>query len=185
MKKGVFIFAIGLIVLAVVFWTVFYTNEARTAATIVSFDECAAHGYPIMESYPRQCRTPDGRTFTEVIILPGNDGGQNEESMVRNVNVLENATVNSPLTITGEAKGPWYFEASFPIRILDGNGNELGVVPAQAQGEWMTENFVPFKAVLTFKKPLTQKGTLVLEKDNPSGLPENGRSIKIPVVFTE
>ncbi|MEK6839529.1 MAG: hypothetical protein AABX72_01190 [Nanoarchaeota archaeon] len=32
---------------------------------INSFDECARAGYPIMESYPRQCATPDGRTFAE------------------------------------------------------------------------------------------------------------------------
>ncbi len=31
--------------------------------SIGSFEECALAGYPIMESYPEQCRTPDGRTF--------------------------------------------------------------------------------------------------------------------------
>jgi hypothetical protein len=33
-------------------------------ASIDSFDECARAGYPIAESYPEQCRTPDGRVFT-------------------------------------------------------------------------------------------------------------------------
>lgn len=32
-----------------------------------NFSECAANGNPIMESYPRQCRTPDGHTFVEQI----------------------------------------------------------------------------------------------------------------------
>lgn len=32
---------------------------------IKNFDDCARAGFPIMESYPRQCRTPDGRTFVE------------------------------------------------------------------------------------------------------------------------
>ena len=36
-------------------------------STIDSFDECVAAGYPVMESYPRQCRVPGGPTFTEVI----------------------------------------------------------------------------------------------------------------------
>lgn len=31
--------------------------------SIGSFEECALAGYPIMESYPEQCRIPDGRTF--------------------------------------------------------------------------------------------------------------------------
>jgi len=34
-----------------------------TACSIKSFDECAAAGYPIMESYPRQCRAPGCPTF--------------------------------------------------------------------------------------------------------------------------
>ncbi|MGH7960514.1 MAG: hypothetical protein ACRERD_01655, partial [Candidatus Binatia bacterium] len=32
---------------------------------INSFDECAGAGNPVMESYPRQCRTPEGKTFVE------------------------------------------------------------------------------------------------------------------------
>lgn len=31
--------------------------------SITTFRECADAGYPIMESYPEQCRTPDGRLF--------------------------------------------------------------------------------------------------------------------------
>ncbi len=34
---------------------------------INSFEECAAAGYPIMESYPEQCRTPDGKNFVREI----------------------------------------------------------------------------------------------------------------------
>lgn len=36
-------------------------------APITSFEECAAAGYPIMESFPEQCRTPDGKTFVRII----------------------------------------------------------------------------------------------------------------------
>jgi len=79
--------------------------------------------------------------------------------------------------------GNWYFEASFPVMIFDANGEKLGVVPAQAKGDWMTTEFVPFEATLTFDKPTTATGTLVLLKDNPSGLPENDNSISIPVSF--
>lgn len=32
---------------------------------INSFQSCADAGYPIMESYPEKCRTPDGLTFTK------------------------------------------------------------------------------------------------------------------------
>ncbi|MCA9390332.1 hypothetical protein KC571_02905, partial [candidate division WWE3 bacterium] len=36
-------------------------------AQISTFDECARAGYPILESYPPQCKTPDGRTFIGII----------------------------------------------------------------------------------------------------------------------
>jgi hypothetical protein len=34
---------------------------------ITSFEECAAAGYPVMESYPARCTTPVGTTFTQVV----------------------------------------------------------------------------------------------------------------------
>ncbi|NNL59466.1 MAG: PQQ-dependent sugar dehydrogenase, partial [Nitrosopumilus sp.] len=38
---------------------------------INSFEDCFAAGFPIMESYPRQCRTGDGENFVEdIIIIP-------------------------------------------------------------------------------------------------------------------
>lgn len=99
------------------------------------------------------------------------------------VSPLPNDTVTSPLTVTGEARGTWYFEASFPVRLLDGNGNQIAIAPAQAQSDWMTENFVPFSVTLTFATPATSTGTLILEKDNPSGEPANAAQIEIPVTF--
>lgn len=94
-----------------------------------------------------------------------------------------NAYVQSPLTVTGKARGTWYFEASFPVQLLDGNGNVLASGPAQAQGDWMTEEFVPFKITLKFTAPGTAGGTLVLKKDNPSGLPEKEDELRLPIRF--
>lgn len=37
------------------------------APVITTFEECAAAGNPVMESYPRQCMTQDGRHFVEEI----------------------------------------------------------------------------------------------------------------------
>ena len=94
-----------------------------------------------------------------------------------------NEIIVNPLVIAGEARGSWFFEASFPVRLLDANSNEIAVQPAQAQGEWMTENFVPFTAVLQFGVPATNTGTLVLERDNPSGMSANADELRIPVRF--
>lgn len=112
------------------------------------------------------------------------DTGATTDSRIRVTSPAVNTRVTSPLTVRGEARGTWYFEASFPIKLLDANGKVLGQTTGRAQGDWMTENFVPFTATLTFTAPTTATGTLVLERDNPSGLPANAAEIRIPVRFS-
>lgn len=45
----------------------FVTLKPLQSAVVDSFEECVETGYPVMESYPRQCRTPDGRLFVETV----------------------------------------------------------------------------------------------------------------------
>jgi len=40
-------------------------NGETCVPKVYSFNDCIKAGYPILESYPRQCKTPDERTFTE------------------------------------------------------------------------------------------------------------------------
>jgi len=106
-----------------------------------------------------------------------------QESLVKVDNPKPNQEIQSPFIVKGEARGYWFFEAVFPVKLLDENGNFIKQTLAQAQGEWMTEDFVPFEAILTFSVPKNQNGTLILKKDNPSGLPENDAEIRVPVVL--
>lgn len=93
-------------------------------------------------------------------------------------------TVSSPSVIAGKARGYWFFEASFPIELRDIQGNLLETVVAQAQGNWMTEEFVPFTANLIFTKPSApMPAVLIFKKDNPSGLPEHDDSLSIPITI--
>jgi hypothetical protein len=48
-------------------------NEPPRAPTPANFEECEAAGYPILESYPRQCRVDDTLTFTESPMLSYED----------------------------------------------------------------------------------------------------------------
>jgi hypothetical protein len=116
-----------------------------------------------------------------------NDNVQNistsTEDMIRIDVPLPDVLVQSPLVVRGSARGNWYFEASFPVSVIDSNGKQLGSVAAQAQGDWMTTDFVPFQATLVFATSTTETGTVVFKKDNPSGLPENDASVSIPVYF--
>src|SRR3989344_6526434 len=100
------------------------------------------------------------------------------------------AVVGKEFSVIGEARGTWFFEASFPIELVDKAGKILDVGIAQAQpdpktGEtnWMTENFVPFKADLKTPQSYIGPATLILKKDNPSGLPEHDASISFPITI--
>ncbi|NTW22758.1 hypothetical protein HGA34_04455 [Candidatus Falkowbacteria bacterium] len=94
--------------------------------------------------------------------------------------------IASPLEIRGQAYGTWFFEASFPIKLVDADGKALGQAIAQAQSDWMTEKLVGFKAVLEFTVPTsTDRGVLIFSKDNPSGLPEHDDSFEVPVKFKQ
>jgi len=102
-----------------------------------------------------------------------------------------NDTISSPVTLTGEARGNWYFEASFPIMIVDWDGLIIGQGHAEAQGDWMTTEYVPFKATLEFIRPAisdlnksyASRGAVIFKNDNPSGDPSKDVAIEVPVLF--
>jgi hypothetical protein len=155
--------------------------------TVLSFEDCVAAGYPVMESYPRQCKTPDGRTYAE------EPTEAERAAQITYVNASANSVVvdtpkpgdvtGKAVTVKGKARGTWYFEASFPVEILDKNGKRLAITPALAQGEWMTENFVPFSVTVTVPDSYIGPATVVLHKDNPSGMPENDASVSFPITI--
>lgn len=145
---------------------------------IKNFDECVAAGNPVMESYPRQCNTTDGKHFTE------NIGNEMElADLIIIYSPRPNTTIESPLAISGKARGAWFFEADFPVKLLDGNDNIIASGIAQAQSDWMTEDFVEFLTAIEFEAPPTPTGKLILEKDNPSGLPEHNNQLIVPIKF--
>ena len=92
------------------------------------------------------------------------------------------ALVTSPLSVSGQAKGNWFFEANLPVKLLDENDNIILAHFATATSDWMTTEFVPFQGELNFTTTSTT-GYLLISKDNPSGLPENDAAIRIPVRF--
>lgn len=89
-------------------------------------------------------------------------------------------TVFKSFTATGKAPGNWYFEASFPIKVVDPQGNVVATGQATALSDWMTTADVPFKADIRIDS-YTGPATLVLMRDNPSGLPANDDSVSVPI----
>jgi hypothetical protein len=88
------------------------------------------------------------------------------------------------LTVIGAARGTWYFEGQFPVRLIDQTGNTLARGNVSAQSNWMTKKFVPFRGILRFEVPDTaEEGKLILKASNPSGKPNLKRTIEVPVKF--
>jgi hypothetical protein len=184
---------IGVIALILAGWVAYLLlgRQETSQSGVTDFASCVAAGNAVTQTSPRQCRTVDGTVYTEPV-ASGN-GGENasvrEFTSPKGVTVrlhdwAERQAVASPLAISGEIPGNWSFEASFPIVLLDPTGKIIGQTAASLDGEWMTSNYVPFTATLTFEAPSAGgSGILTLRKDNPSGLPENDDAIEIPVTF--
>lgn len=92
------------------------------------------------------------------------------------------AVTGKDFVVIGQARGMWFFEASFPVELLDKNGKMIAQGIARAGSDWMTENFVQFRADIKAPESYIGPATLVLKKDNPSGLPEHDASVSFPIV---
>lgn len=172
---------ITVVVVLLVGWALYYSvgNSPKTI-TVNSFDECVTAGYPVMESYPRQCKVPDGATFTEAIKVQMNYVNATND-LIQVTSPVPGAKVSTSFSVVGSARGTWYFEASFPVVVTDNNGVVLFQGPAQAESDWMTTDFVPFKIDIKLPAGYTGPTTITLNKDNPSGLTEKDASVSFPV----
>jgi hypothetical protein len=162
-------FLIGILFATIIIlgaWLLFYNKAQAPAETILNNNT----------NPPVATTTPNTPPVTPT---------QSGQGLIKVTSPLPNQLITSPLTVTGEAKGTWFFEASAPVEIRDSNGKLLGTAPTQAEGNWMTTDFVPFKGVVTFTKSTTATGTIIFMNDNPSGLPENQKTYSILIRFAQ
>lgn len=178
MKANKIIWVIVLIIMLFLFW--FFMGSKKIE--VLSFESCVKAGYPVMESFPRQCKTPDGRTYAEEIPEKFTYDNASEDLIVVDL-PYPGAVTGKEFRVSGKARGYWYFEASFPIQVLDKDGKTLFLGPVQAKSEWMTENFVPFSIDIKVPESYIGKATVILRNDNPSGMLENDRSISFPITI--
>jgi hypothetical protein len=92
--------------------------------------------------------------------------------------------ISSPLKIKGTVPAGWMFEGVFPLKLLDANKNVItqGQAKETVPGSWQSGMAVDFEATLTFSTT-AKSGYLLLENDNPSGIPENSKFFDIPIKF--
>jgi hypothetical protein len=174
-----------LVMLAVLTGAFYYlkiNQRPEQVSKVLSFEDCVKAGYIVMESYPRQCRTPDGLTFAEEIVQK--ISYVNSSSDLIQVDLpFPGAVTGKDFRIVGKARGVWYFEASFPVQVLDKNGAVLFEGPAQAEGDWMTNDFVPFEVQIKVPDSYIGPATIILKKDNPSGEAQRDASISFPITI--
>lgn len=183
MSKQLQIITIILIILAVIaVGAVAFLRFSSEDTWLCQNGQWVKHGNPRLSMPTVGCGVLTNNNINNNINANLNANNTNtipEEINVRIDSLKAGDTVTNPLNITGSAR-TWYFEGSFPVQLLDENGKILVAVPAQAQSDWMTENWVPFKAELNFISPKNQNGTLVLAEDNPAGFDEFEK-LEIPV----
>lgn len=145
--------------------------------------EWIKHGKPNAPQPSTPC--PGGEPNVNQLTNANTNINSNTNQTTQNKNIIVSKPaayeeITSGYTIEGQAAG-WYFEAVFPIKLLDATGKEIVTAQAQAQSDWMTSDYVPFKATMNFSIDKDQNGTLVFMKDNPSGLPENDQKYGLPI----
>jgi hypothetical protein len=178
---------LGLLVIIGILAIVFYFPGPKTwlekklnkkpDSAITTFEECAKY-YPVLESYPERCSTKSGASFTRDI---GNE--LEKADLIKSTTPRPGDTIMNPLVIEGEARGYWFFEATAPVELYNNSGVQIASGYIEAQGEWMTEDFVPYTGTLDFPPAASGSGYLLIKKANASGLPEHDDSLSIPVVF--
>ncbi|MEI8339460.1 MAG: Gmad2 immunoglobulin-like domain-containing protein [bacterium] len=144
----------------------------------VDFEDCVKSGFAVTESYPKQCTDRAGKTFTE-------EAG----NMLIKANIITltaprpKEEITSPVKITGQARGLWFFEGSFPVKLKTVDGKTLSYGVVKSGSDWMTDDFVNFEAIMNFSVATRTQGYIELIKDNPSGMTEKDDALFVPVVF--
>ncbi len=113
---------------------------------------------------------------------------EKEDPIVNLFSPKADTMIASPIGITGKARGSWFYEGSFKVYLLDAQDQIIGETQAVAQSDWMTDDFVPFAATLSYMFPSNTavgSGSLMLVRDNPSGGTTEDDIRKIPVRFPE
>lgn len=132
-----------------------------------------------INSFLVQNRITDGLTKSDTpLVIPTNN-----DNLFKLTSPTSGSTVTNPLTLSGEARGTWFFEGSFPVRLEDVNGNVITSTIATSSEEWMTEEFIPFLAYLDFSVTTDTQAIIVFKKDNPSDIRANDQEVRVPVIL--
>jgi hypothetical protein len=142
----------------------------------------------ILESFQWTDQPSEAGTSTTPNQRPVSYTPDEAENLIRVDTPTQEQTISSPLEISGEARGQWLFEADAPVVLTDWDGRIIAEGYISAEGSWMTDDFVPFSGTLEFSTPedtgpQSVRGSLIIQRANPSGQPENDMAVEMPVRF--
>lgn len=146
-KRAILLIVIFVIIALTIFLIILEHFQVKK---IDNFEKCSAK-YPIMETYPSQCRTPDGRTFVEIVPAATKEApaGVNEseiDSMITRVGTgmaapgITGVTVGEKLYYVDKAGTIWlkYTIVPIPENAAD---PVIGIMKKVGTGDWTNIDF--------------------------------------------
>lgn len=137
-KRYTIYLVILIIIAGVVGWISLKDKNLFQEVTVTNYQECVAAGYPIQESYPERCMTPDGKSFVNSFSIT-----PNQEVRVKGEIVC----------LPKKGDGPQTLECAFGLKALD--GKHYGLLNSQNPLLVQTGEVVVVKGLLEPADPNT------------------------------
>jgi len=112
--------------------------------------------------------------------MPAMEGNVND---LVSLSIDPNSTVSGVVSFEGSVKGGYFFEGNIQINILAVDQSILKAGYANAKTDWMTAEPVEFQGSIDLTGLPVGPAYFEIHNDNASGLPENDKSILIPIMI--
>lgn len=142
---------------------------------------------PIRKTYSNACEAD--KAGAEIIAegsCPEIHRTGNTADRVEIISPLAGSSVDSPIEIQTRLPGNWLFEASAPVVLTNRDGLIIAEGTITTPDDRMTTDLVVATGSISFEldpDSYSDQGYLILQKANPSGLPENDEAVEIPVLL--
>ena len=123
---------------------------------------------------PNTTNTPPAQPSREI---------EGDKGNLVSFSVTPNQEVSGKMHVTGTVKGGYFFEANIGLNILNAAKQMLKAGHGTATTDWMTAGPVSFQGDLDFTSLPKGNAYIEIHNDNTSGLPQNDKFIRIPVVI--
>jgi len=195
MKRTHYVWAIVIIILLVIVVVIVSVSKGSSPTSQNSPAPSAGQAAPssvppVGSTAPSAAAAVSAGSLYQIHVKPGSDAWvyyaptTTVADMIKVYSPPSNTTIDSPLTLSGLARGSWYFEGTAPVLLTDLGGKILARATIHAQSDWTTDKLVPFLGKMTYpRQPSGSTGVIVFRNDNPSGLAANDKSVEILVTF--